>query len=580
MNETAQVSFLANGFMARYKGGRKGRKMQQRRILRILAVLMVVLALQTMAQATRVVGTWSTIFEGVQYATGTDDTPLMKAFAVKVDLQNPYVSLFASHDNGTAAYETALQTPPAFRDEHGLKVAVNASFYNASLSPNTDIWGLLVSNGTIVSAPDYAAPFDSYISFTSAKAGIIGSGNTVPPGCFNAVAGAEILLNNGVNNGWDSDPQPATSYGLSQDGRYMIICVVDGRQAGWSDGATPYQMMRWMLDFGAWNADKMDGGGSSCMSISGMGDYVNRPCYGYARAVGASLGILSVGVTNPPYTFDTGIMDWTPGNSSSAIYYAPAPGWPGCMYYDQLGDDCFVYSPPTNFVGSANEVITVNVYPQSGNSASHDMQIFWKTEAEDYWDAAKSSPIVNYTAQNNWAVVTLDVNNAKWTGQTIKQLRLDTDQTNHSTRWIVDYVVRGVPPVDIIMDNTAGVATGTWATGTTSTDKYGADYRYHATVKKSSSDKFTWTPTILTAGNYQVYAWWPAGTNRSTAAPYTIYYNGGNTTVNCNQQINGGVWNSLGTYNFAAGTAGYVKLGVTAPTGYNVMADAVRFVKQ
>lgn len=416
------------GILPKY-GRKEGHVMKRSVFLMVLVLLALVFVLQTTAQATRVVGAWTTKFTGIQYATGTDDAPLMKAFAVKVDLQSSYISLFASHDNGTAAYETALQTPTAFLSEHGLKVAVNASFYDAGLSPNTDIWGFLVSNGTTVSG-SYAAPFNSYLSFTSGKVATIGSGSTLPAGAYNTIAGAEILLVNGVNNGWDSDPQPATSYGISQDGRYLIICVVDGRQAGWSDGATPYQMMRWMLDFGAWNAVKMDGGGSSCMTISGMGSYVNRPCYGYARAVGASLGVLS----NAP------------------------------------------------------------------------------------------------------------------------------------------------PPTEVIVDNPAGSWSANWVLATSSTDKYGADYRYRMTA--AISDPFTWTPNLPTAGNWEVYAWWSQGSNRSQTAPYIVYYNGGNITRPQNQQANGGKWNSLGTYSFAAGTGGCVKLSCWTTTGFVVIADAVKFVKR
>jgi hypothetical protein len=45
-----------------------------------------------------------------------------------------------------------------------------------------------------------------------------------------------------------------------------------------------------------------------------------------------------------------------------------------------------------------------------------------------------------------------------------------------------------------------------------------------------------------------------------------------------NQEINGGQWNLIGTYSFAAGTNGYVELN-NAANEY-VVADAVMFVSQ
>ena len=81
------------------------------------------------------------------------------------------------------------------------------------------------------------------------------------------------------------------------------------------------------------------------------------------------------------------------------------------------------------------------------------------------------------------------------------------------------------------------------------------------------------------AGNYQVYEWHPQGANRTTTAPHFINFNGSSTTVNINQQINGGAWRLVGTYNFAAGTAGYVRITDNfTGAGLNVMADGVKFV--
>ncbi len=133
------------------------------------------------------------------------------------------------------------------------------------------------------------------------------------------------------------------------------------------------------------------------------------------------------------------------------------------------------------------------------------------------------------------------------------------------------------PVTDIIVDNTSSAfsVTGTWSTGTSSTDKYGTDYRYHSTA--AVSEPATWAPTLST-GTYAVYAWWPAGSNRSATAPYIVHYNGGSATVSQNQQANGGKWNLLGTWSFANGNN--VQLSCWTTTGYNVMADAIKFVPQ
>src|ERR1051325_4050508 len=129
---------------------------------------------------------------------------------------------------------------------------------------------------------------------------------------------------------------------------------------------------------------------------------------------------------------------------------------------------------------------------------------------------------------------------------------------------------------DIIIDNPQANFTGSWVTSSSSGDKYGADYRYKSRTNPGFYGDFI--PNILTAGNYQVYEWHPAGSNREADAPHIIAYNGGSQTLTVNQIVNGGRWNLLGTFNFAVGTAGHVRITDGFTTGTNVMADAMQFV--
>lgn len=136
------------------------------------------------------------------------------------------------------------------------------------------------------------------------------------------------------------------------------------------------------------------------------------------------------------------------------------------------------------------------------------------------------------------------------------------------------------PKLDVVLDNNeAGFSVvGTaWLTGTSATDKHGVDYRYRSTA--ALSEPATWATSLSAAGNYVVSAWWAQGANRSTTAPYVVYHSAGSTTVNVNQQINGGKWNSLGTYNLASGS-NQVKLSCWTTTGFVVLADAIRWQQQ
>ncbi|QEX22835.1 hypothetical protein FRZ61_27680 [Hypericibacter adhaerens] len=89
-------------------------------------------------------------------------------------------------------------------------------------------------------------------------------------------------------------------------------------------------------------------------------------------------------------------------------------------------------------------------------------------------------------------------------------------------------------------------------------------------------DSFTWTPTISSAGEYQLYARWTASSANSGAAQYTVVHDGGTSLVTASQKQNGGQWNLLGTWNFAPSAGHQVTL--TASSDGNVVADAIKLV--
>lgn len=129
---------------------------------------------------------------------------------------------------------------------------------------------------------------------------------------------------------------------------------------------------------------------------------------------------------------------------------------------------------------------------------------------------------------------------------------------------------------DVIVDNAnagAFAASANWGTGTSATDKYGADYRYHATGPVTDSG--TWTFTVTQTRNYEVYAWWCAGTNRASSAPYVVTHATGSATVARNQKVNGGSWQSLGTFQLNAGSNN-VKISCWTTTGAVVIGDAIK----
>ncbi len=133
-------------------------------------------------------------------------------------------------------------------------------------------------------------------------------------------------------------------------------------------------------------------------------------------------------------------------------------------------------------------------------------------------------------------------------------------------------------PIEIIMDNESATRVGEWALGTTASGRYGADYRWSA-QNASGGKTVTYTPTIpVTSSDWEVHTWYPAGSNRPTAAEYIIHSASGNDYVYVNQRINGGAWLKLGAYSFVAGTSNYARVTNYGAEAKNVMADAFKFL--
>jgi hypothetical protein len=64
------------------------------------------------------------------------------------------------------------------------------------------------------------------------------------------------------------DVDPRTVFGVSADRKYLFLVTIDGRQPGYSDGASYYDCARWLQLLGASDGINVDGGGSTTMVVA------------------------------------------------------------------------------------------------------------------------------------------------------------------------------------------------------------------------------------------------------------------------------------------------------------------------
>ncbi|MCH5174775.1 MAG: xanthan lyase [Prevotellaceae bacterium] len=104
--------------------------------------------------------------------------------------------------------------------------------------------------------------------------------------------------------------------------------------------------------------------------------------------------------------------------------------------------------------------------------------------------------------------------------------------------------------------------------------------RYCPTVSSLKDEEIAqWTPDIPKEGRYAVYVTYRTHENAVTDATYTVHHKGGATEFKVNQQIGGGIWLYLGTFEFDEGQHDYgmVTLSNHSQQKGVVSADAVRF---
>ncbi len=94
-----------------------------------------------------------------------------------------------------------------------------------------------------------------------------------------------------------SGPNPRTAVGIGAGGRRLLFVVIDGRQPGFSAGATLEQTADLMRALGAREALNLDGGGSSALVVRNFRDelrVITRPSDPNGeRAVGNALAVLA-----------------------------------------------------------------------------------------------------------------------------------------------------------------------------------------------------------------------------------------------------------------------------------------------
>ena len=196
-------------------------------------------------------------------------------------------SAFASNEFGT----NITAKPSEIAAAHDAVFAINGDYYGFRSD------GILIRNGAVYRDDGVR---DGLAFYTDGRCEIYDETSTdaqalLDAGVWNTLSFGPALVNAGqipagidevevdTNFGNHSiqGAQPRTALGWVGTGHYMLV-VVDGRDEGYSRGATMTELARIMADLGCRVAYNLDGGGSSAMYWNG--GIINRPSNGGERA--------------------------------------------------------------------------------------------------------------------------------------------------------------------------------------------------------------------------------------------------------------------------------------------------------
>lgn len=255
---------------------------------------------------------FSPLYLGVDFETATVPTnpdaagkpTTSRAYIARIDLKAPGISFIATPQSGPL--NTTSETISTFATRERVRLAINANFFapccDAFAEPKTVI-GLLVSHGKVVAQPS-TDPLNSeaVLAITRENHAVIAESPAINlANVYTAVAGSAIIVQDGQdvsasspNEGDPNHPNPRTLAGVSADGRFLYLVVIDGRVSGYSLGTTNAQSAALMLAIGCYSALNLDGGGSTEMVRAdelGKPYIVNNPSGGAERFDAAALGV-------------------------------------------------------------------------------------------------------------------------------------------------------------------------------------------------------------------------------------------------------------------------------------------------
>jgi hypothetical protein len=262
---------------------------------------------ESFAAVEAVLPNWQQVAQGVGFFHGRTAVPEFEFWALKIELDAPELKIVVKGGAEDTAGGTLSAKVSSFVGANGLTAGINAAPFDIASSkegqPIKNV-GIVISGGKHVSPA--SSRYDALVFYKDGKAAIVNQAAIKSiVNIENAVGGFYQILKDGEpaeRTLTRENREPRSAAGISADGKYLYLLVIDGRRAD-SGGGTEKETALLLLALGSWNGLNLDGGGSTALALRGADGkvrVVNTPVHGgilgMERAVAGCLGIAAKGL--------------------------------------------------------------------------------------------------------------------------------------------------------------------------------------------------------------------------------------------------------------------------------------------
>ncbi len=245
------------------------------------------------------------VFQGVEYIRESRSSPRpMVIHVMKIDLRAKGIRIKITPGDPEAELPLEARTTSEFLKDFDVQVAINGDAfepwhargffdYYPHSGDRVDPIGFAASEGVVYSQETDSEP-RIYFSPTHRARFDIAIG-----GEYNVISGNAMLVIGGKPRpNLEDSPAPRTAVALDRSNQTLILVVIDGRQPGYSEGATMLELAEIIISHDGYTAMNLDGGGSSTMVMENamggakvLNSPINQRIPGRERPVGNHLGI-------------------------------------------------------------------------------------------------------------------------------------------------------------------------------------------------------------------------------------------------------------------------------------------------